>query len=308
MEGSGLPQSEAAYSPFELTMDHPQLSSADVASVNLISNLRPATPIYQVPSVLRKRRQSELEDTDAAMLPPKHSREGEVNSSYIGTEALSQNMPPFQCIHFAENGPDRCGPDNTYEVQPGGRINCSLMATGDTAQGRWSPDRSASLLLSGSEVQSRNLQLSVPAVGQALPHQYMRRQPISPGLSGSSDTVEREEIICINPSILEKRVGEGNSAVHADGPERPGILCDTRSSTYREIPGAQVSLGHRKDLPSLTIPSDLEAGSKLESSLHPALSMQARNTSLPPDPGARSGILANRSSNTTHPSPISQST
>lgn len=81
MEGSGLPQSEEAYSPFELTMEQPQLSSADVASVNPISNLRPA--IYQPQSVLRKRQQSELEDTYAAMLPPKHSREGEADSSYI---------------------------------------------------------------------------------------------------------------------------------------------------------------------------------------------------------------------------------
>ncbi|KAF4219061.1 hypothetical protein CNMCM5878_003916 [Aspergillus fumigatiaffinis] len=288
-------------------MDHPKLSFADVASVNPISNSLPATPMYQVRSVLGKRRQSELKDTDAAMLPPDHSREGEADSYYIGTEVLSRNMPSFQCIQFAENGPDRCGPDNTCEVQPGGRINCNLMATGDTAQG-WYPDRSASLPLSGSEVQSHNLQLSVPAVRQDLPDQYMRRQPISPGLSENFDTVAREEITCINPSILEKRVGEGNSAVSADGSERSGILCDIWGSSYREIPGAQISLSHEKGLPSLTIPSNLEAGGKLGSSLYPALSIRARNTSLRPDPGAGSDNLANCSSNTTHPLLISRST
>jgi hypothetical protein len=305
-EGSRLPQSEEAYSPVELTMDHPQLSSADIASVNPISNLRPATPIYQAPSVLRKRRQSELEDIDVAMLSQKHSSEGEADSSYIGTEALSRNMHSFQYIHFAENGPDRCGPENTYEVQPGGRINCNLMATGDIAQG-WCPDRNASLPLSG-EVQSSNLQLSVPTVRQALPDQYMHHQPTSPGLSGNFDTVARDEIICINPSILERRVGEGSSAVSADGSGRSSSLCDIWGSVYREVPGAQVSLGHREDLPSLTIPSDLEAGGKSGSRLHPALSMRAQNTSLPPDPGAGSGVLANCSSNTRHPLLVSQST
>jgi hypothetical protein len=288
-------------------MDRPQLSLADAASVNPISNLRPATPMYQVPSVLGKRRQSEPEDTDAAMLPPKHSREGEADSSCIGKQALPRNMPSLQRIHFAENGPDRYGPDHTYEVQPGGRINCNLMATENTAQ-EWYPDCSASLPISGSEVQSRNSQLSVPAVRQALPDQYMRRQPISPGLSGNFDTVVREEIICINPSILEKRVGEGNSAVSADGSGRSGMLCDIWGSSYREIPGAQIPLSHRKVLSSLTIPSDLEAGGKLGSSLYPALNMRAQNTSLRPDPGAGSGNLANCSSITTYPSLISRST
>lgn len=99
------------------------------------------------------------------------------------------------------------------------------MATGDTAQG-WSPDRSASLPLLGSEVQSRKLELSVPAVPQALPDQYMRWQLISVGFSGNFDTVVREEIIYINPSILEKRVGEGNSAGSADGSGRSSVLCD----------------------------------------------------------------------------------
>jgi hypothetical protein len=136
----------------------------------------------------------------------------------------------------------------------------------------------------------------------------MRRQPISPGLSGNFDGVVREEVICIDPSILEKRVGEVNSAVSADGSARSGILCDIWGSSYREIPGAQISLDHRKDLPPLTIPSDFEAGGKLGSSLYPALSMPAQNTSLRPDPGARSGNLANYSSNTTHPWLISQST
>jgi hypothetical protein len=162
MEGSGY-HSEDAYPPFELTMDHPQLSSADVALVNPVSNLRPPTPIYQVPSVLQKRRQSELEDTDAAMLLPKYSHKGEANSSYIGTETLSQNIPSFQCIYFVENRPDRCRPDNTYKLQPGGRINCNLMATGDTTQ-EWSPNHSTLLPLLGSELQSHNLQLSIPAV------------------------------------------------------------------------------------------------------------------------------------------------
>jgi hypothetical protein len=171
------------------------------------------------------------------MLLPKYSREGEADSSYVGTETLSQNMPSFQCIHFAENRPDRCGLDNTYELQPGGRINCNLMATGDTAQ-EWSPNHSASLPLLGSELQSRNLQLSIPAVRQALPDQSMRRQPISPGLSGNFDGVAREEVICIDPSILEKRVGEVNSAVSADGSARSGILCDIWGSSYHEIPGA----------------------------------------------------------------------
>jgi hypothetical protein len=171
------------------------------------------------------------------MLLPKYSREGEADSSYVGTETLSQNMPSFQCIHFAENRPDRCGLDNTYELQPGGRINCNLMATGDTAQ-EWSPNHSASLPLLGSELQSRNLQLSIPAVRQALPDQSMRRQPISPGLSGNFDGVAREEVICIDPSILEKRVGEVNSAVSADGSARSGILYDIWGSSYHEIPGA----------------------------------------------------------------------
>ncbi|GFF57659.1 SWI/SNF family DNA-dependent ATPase [Aspergillus udagawae] len=288
-------------------MDHFRLSSGDIASANPISNLPPATPVYQVPSaVLRKRRLSELEDTDAAMLPPKHNREGEVDSSYVGTETLSRNMPSFQCTHSAENGPDRCGPENTYEVQPGGRISYNLVATGDIAQG-WCPDRNASLPLSG-EVQSSNLQLSVSTVRQALPDQYMHQQPISPGLSGNFGTVASDEILCINPSILEKRVGEGNNAVSADGSGRSSILCDIWGSVYREVPGAQISLGHGEDLPSLTIPSDLEAGGKSGSSLHPALSMRAQNTSLPPDPGTGSGILANCSSNTTHPLLISQST
>lgn len=80
-------------------------------------------------------------------------------------------MPSFQCIHYAENGPDRCGPDNTYKVVPRGRTNYSLMATGDITQG-WCPDRNASLLLSG-EVQSSNLQLSIPTVQQALLDQYI---------------------------------------------------------------------------------------------------------------------------------------
>ncbi|KAH1892052.1 hypothetical protein KXV57_004296, partial [Aspergillus fumigatus] len=288
-------------------MDHPRLSSGDIASADPILNLPPATPISQVPSaVLRKRQLSELEDTDAAMLPPKHNREGEADSSYIGTERLSRNMPSFQCIHYAENGPDRCGPDNTYEVVPGGRTNCSLMATGDIARG-WCPDRNASLLLSG-EVQSSNLQLSIPTVRQALPDQYMHQQPISPGLSGNFDTVASDEILCINPSILEKRVGEGNNAVSADGSGRSSTLCDIWGSVYREVPGAQISLGHREDLPSLTIPSNLEAGGKSGSRLHPALSMRAQNTSLPPDSGAGSGILANCSSNTTHPLLVSQPT
>ncbi|KAH3242194.1 hypothetical protein KXW31_005993, partial [Aspergillus fumigatus] len=288
-------------------MDHPRLSSGDIASADPILNLPPATPISQVPSaVLRKRQLSELEDTDAAMLPPKHNREGEADSSYIGTERLSRNRPSFQCIHYAENGPDRCGPDNTYEVVPGGRTNCSLMATGDIARG-WCPDRNASLLLSG-EVQSSNLQLSIPTVRQALPDQYMHQQPISPGLSGNFDTVASDEILCINPSILEKRVGEGNNAVSADGSGRSSTLCDIWGSVYREVPGAQISLGHREDLPSLTIPSNLEAGGKSGSRLHPALSMRAQNTSLPPDSGAGSGILANCSSNTTHPLLVSQPT
>lgn len=307
MDSSELPYSEEAYSPFGLTMDHPRLSSGDIASADPILNLPPATPISQVPSaVLRKRQLSELEDTDAAMLPPKHNREGETDSSYIGTERLSRNMPSFQCIHYAENGPDRCGPDNTYEVVPGGRTNCSLMATGDIARG-WCPDRNASLLLSG-EVQSSNLQLSIPTVRQALPDQYMHQQPISPGLSGNFDTVASDEILCINPSILEKRVGEGNNAVSADGSGRSSTLCDIWGSVYREVPGAQISLGHREDLPSLTIPSNLEAGGKSGSRLHPALSMRAQNTSLPPDSGAGSGILANCSSNTTHPLLVSQPT
>ncbi|KAH3426600.1 hypothetical protein KXW39_007744, partial [Aspergillus fumigatus] len=288
-------------------MDHPRLSSGDIASADPILNLPPATPISQVPSaVLRKRQLSELEDTDAAMLPPKHNREGEADSSYIGTERLSRNRPSFQCIHYAENGPDRCGPDSTYEVVPGGRTNCSLMATGDIARG-WCPDRNASLLLSG-EVQSSNLQLSIPTVRQALPDQYMHQQPISPGLSGNFDTVASDEILCINPSILEKRVGEGDNAVSADGSGRSRTLCDIWGRVYREVPGAQISLGHREDLPSLTIPSNLEAGGKSGSRLHPALSMRAQNTSLPPDSGAGSGILANCSSNTTHPLLVSQPT
>ncbi|KAH1609483.1 hypothetical protein KXX44_004816 [Aspergillus fumigatus] len=270
-------------------MDHPRLSSGDIASADPILNLPPATPISQVPSaVLRKRQLSELEDTDAAMLPPKHNREGEADSSYIGTERLSRNMPSFQCIHYAENGPDRCGPDR------------------DIARG-WCPDRNASLLLSG-EVQSSNLQLSIPTVRQALADQYMHQQPISPGLSGNFDTVASDEILCINPSILEKSVGEGNNAVSADGSGRSSTLCDIWGSVYLEVPGAQISLGHREDLPSLTIPSNLEAGGKSGSRLHPALSMRAQNTSLPPDSGAGSGILANCSSNTTHPLLVSQPT
>ncbi|KAF4241524.1 hypothetical protein CNMCM8980_000883 [Aspergillus fumigatiaffinis] len=208
-------------------MDHPQLSLADVASVNPISNLLPATPMYQVRSVLGKRRQSELEDTDAAMLPPDHSREGEADSYYIGTEALSRNMPSFQCIQFAENGPDRCGPDNTYEETP-------LKDGIQTAAHRF-------------HYQGRKYKAAVYSA----------------------------------PSQLSDRI------------------CQIR---------AQISLSHEKDLPSLTIPSNLEAGGKLGSSLYPALSMRAQNTSLHPDPGARSDNLANCSSNTTHPLLISRST
>ncbi|KAH1415212.1 hypothetical protein KXX32_000889 [Aspergillus fumigatus] len=288
-------------------MDHRRLSSGDIASANPISNLPPGTPICQVPSaVLRKRRLSELEDADAAMLPPKHDREGEADSFYIGTETLSRSMPSFQCTHSAKNGPARCGPENTYEVQPGGGISSNLLATGDIGQG-WCPDRIASIPLSG-EVQSSNLQLSVPTVRQALPDQYMHQQLISQGFSGNFDTVASDGILCINPSILEKRVGEGNDAVSADVSGRSSILCDIWASVYREVPGAQTSLGHQEDLPSLTIPSELEAGGKSGSSLHTALSMRAQNTSLPPDPGAGSGILANCSSNTTHPLLIAQST
>jgi hypothetical protein len=180
------------------------------------------------------------------------------------------------------------------------------VATGDIAQG-WCLDRNALLPLS-REVQSSNLQLSIPTVRQALPDQYMHHQPISPGLSGNFDTVVSDETLCINPSILEKRVGEGNNAVSANGSGRSSILCDIWGSAYHEVPGAQISLGHREDLPSLTIPSDLEAGGKSGSRLHPALSMYTQNTNLPPDPGAGSGILANCSSNTTHPLLVSQST
>lgn len=72
----------------------------------------------------------------------------------------------------------------------------------------------------------------------------MHWQLISVGFSGNFDTVVREEIICINPLILEKRVGEGNSAGSADGSGRSGVLYDIWGSSYHEIPGAPVSLGH----------------------------------------------------------------
>ncbi|KAI2839630.1 hypothetical protein CBS11350_7461 [Aspergillus niger] len=287
-------------------MDCPQLSSGDVAWVNPISSLRPATRTYQMPSVLRKRRQSEVEDTDAAMLPPKQSREGEADSSYIGTEALSRNIPSFQYNHPAGNGRERYGPDGTYEVQPGEQINWNLTSTGHTAQGQY-PDRSASLALLRSEIQSSNSQVSVPAVRQVLPHQYMRQQPISPGLGGYFDAVVSEEIICINPPIWDKSFGDGNGAVFVDRSGRSSISCDWDSS-YHEIPGTQTSQGHREDLPSLKIASDLKAGGKLESSLYPALSTRVQDTSLPQGPGAGSGNSANCASNTTHPSLISQST
>jgi hypothetical protein len=71
-------------------MDHFQLSSGDIVLANPISNLPPATPIYQVPSaVLQKHQLSEVEDTDATILPPKYNRKGEADSSYIRTEMLS---------------------------------------------------------------------------------------------------------------------------------------------------------------------------------------------------------------------------
>lgn len=307
-----LPQSEEDYSPFDLTMDYHQWSSREIAPVNSITNLRPVIPIYQVASaVLRKRRQSELEDTEAAMLPPKHSRKGEADSSYIGTEVLSRSMPSFECIPFAENRSYTCGPDNTYEVQLGGQINFNQMTTGDSAQGR-SPDRSASLLLSGSGVQSGGLQLSTPTVQQSSSDQCMRQQLISPGVSGNFDTVARDEVTCINPSILERKVDEGNGAVSADRSGRSSIVCGVWDSSYREIPGAQNYLGHWNDFPSPTIPSDLEAGSKhvaasLKLSLDSALSMGRQNASLSADPETASGNSLNCLSNTMHPSETSQS-